>query len=240
MGLHAGLDLILRYHAAEDPFASEPPHVYCVAHGALNEVAVQASRGQEMRSQSILVSGESGAGKTETTKHLMRYLAWRSEAQSSKAAGKLGALADAILSTNPLLEAFGNAKTVRNNNSSRFGKHFDIQFSESGAILGAFTSTYLLEKPRIANHMDGERNYHVFYMLCKAGAAHLPEAVTLGPWEEDALQLLHARARGLRAEHIVQAADVCRPATLCKRVHRHEGCTLVLAVRLVASARVHR
>eukprot|EP00966_Prymnesium_polylepis_P219050 5069012-Prymnesium_polylepis.1 len=69
------------------------------------------------------------------------------------------------------MEALGNAKTVRNNNSSRFGKHFDIQFSQNGIIMGAFTSVYLLEKPRICQHLEGERNYHVFYMLCKAPKA---------------------------------------------------------------------
>ena len=70
--------------------------------------------------------------------------------------------------TNPIMEGLGNAKTVRNNNSSRFGKHFDIQFSSNGVILGAVTTCYLLEKPRITNHLEGERNYHIFYMLCKA------------------------------------------------------------------------
>ena len=73
-----------------------------------------------------------------------------------------------LMQTNPVMEALGNAKTIRNNNSSRFGKHFDVQFSANGVILGAFTSCYLLEKPRIVQHMTGERNYHVFYMLCKA------------------------------------------------------------------------
>ena len=70
------------------------------------------------------------------------------------------------MQTNPVMEAIGNAKTVRNNNSSRFGKHFDIQFDEKGSILGAFTSSYLLEKPRITEHMKGERNYHIFYEVC--------------------------------------------------------------------------
>ena len=77
-------------------------------------------------------------------------------------------VAPRLMMTNPIMEGLGNAKTIRNNNSSRFGKHFDIQFSESGAILGAFTSVYLLEKPRITNHLEGERNYHIFYMLTKA------------------------------------------------------------------------
>jgi myosin heavy subunit len=87
-----------------------------------------------------------------------------------------------LMSTNPVMEALGNAKTIRNNNSSRFGKHFDIQFAEDGAILGAFTSTYLLEKPRICMHMKGERNYHVFYMLCKA-SEEIREPVQCEQWQ---------------------------------------------------------
>jgi myosin heavy subunit len=81
------------------------------------------------------------------------------------------------------MEAIGNAKTVRNNNSSRFGKHFDIQFDEKGSILGAFTSIYLLEKPRITEHMKGERNYHIFYMLCKSGEA-IRDPVFIKNWEK--------------------------------------------------------
>ena len=77
----------------------------------------------------------------------------------------------------------GNAKTIRNNNSSRFGKHFDIQFSQNGAILGAFTSVYLLEKPRITNHLEGERNYHIFYMLTKSPKA-VRESVGLTKWQD--------------------------------------------------------
>jgi len=86
--------------------------------------------------------------------------------------------------TNPIMEGFGNAKTVRNNNSSRFGKHFDIQFSSNGVILGAVTTVYLLEKPRICQHLEGERNYHIFYMLAKAPKPirDLP-SVALTKWE---------------------------------------------------------
>merc|ERR1719502_1227313 len=87
-----------------------------------------------------------------------------------------------LMQTNPVMEAIGNAKTVRNDNSSRFGKHFDIQFNDKGMILGAFTSTYLLEKPRITEHMRGERNYHVFYMCCKADAS-IREPVNINLWK---------------------------------------------------------
>ena len=99
-------------------------------------------------------------------------------------AGKAEAdpVAARLMMTNPIMEAIGNAKTVRNNNSSRFGKHFDMQFDEKGSILGAFTSIYLLEKPRITEHMKGERNYHVFYMLCKADAS-IRDPVNCKNWE---------------------------------------------------------
>ena len=162
-------DLILRYHAAEDPFASEPPHVYCVAHGALNEVAVMASRGLPMHSQSILVSGESGAGKTEATKICMRYLAVVDALCSTSGASGAGNLTERILQTNPILEAFGNAQTVRNDNSSRFGKFLRLHYSSDARQLGAHIDTYLLERSRVVRPPDAEANYHVFYALVHAG-----------------------------------------------------------------------
>ena len=128
------------------------------------------------RNQSIIISGESGAGKTESTKYIMQYLA-RITKRKSKGAdvadlttgtkGKTAsALEDRVLSSNPLLEAFGNAQTLRNDNSSRFGKFIHINFStETGAIVGARISNYLLEKTRITQQIEGERNYHIFYQL---------------------------------------------------------------------------
>ena len=140
-----------------------PPHIYAL---------VDATFGQMLESgisQSVLISGESGAGKTEAMKICLTYLgelsAAASKGKDAGGGGEKESVANRLMQTNPVMEAIGNAKTVRNNNSSRFGKHFDVQFSESGAILGAHTTHYLLEKPRIALHMDGERNYHVFYMV---------------------------------------------------------------------------
>ena len=115
-----------------------PSHVYGTA-----ECAYQYLK-QSGKSQSIVVSGESGAGKTETNKHLMYYLAYR-----SKAGGGIETLAEAILQSNPVLEAFGNAKTSRNNNSSRFGKFIKILIDKKGNIVGAKMNQYLLEKSRI-------------------------------------------------------------------------------------------
>uniref|UniRef100_A0A452YL68 Myosin-J heavy chain n=2 Tax=Aegilops tauschii subsp. strangulata TaxID=200361 RepID=A0A452YL68_AEGTS len=115
-------------------------------------------------SQAILVSGESGAGKTESTKMLMQYLAF----MGGKVESGGRSVQQQVLESNPVLEAFGNAKTVRNNNSSRFGKFVELQFDQNGKISGAAIRTYLLERSRVCQISDPERNYHCFYMLCAA------------------------------------------------------------------------
>ena len=118
------------------------------------------------KSQSILVSGESGAGKTETCKLIMNYLAYLGG--YTEMATNLGTrgVETKVLESNPLLEAFGNAKTSRNDNSSRFGKFTEIQFDSQWRIAGAAIRTYLLERSRVVSVNDPERNYHVFYQLC--------------------------------------------------------------------------
>uniref|UniRef100_A0A671USW1 Unconventional myosin-VI n=1 Tax=Sparus aurata TaxID=8175 RepID=A0A671USW1_SPAAU len=132
-----------------------PPHVYAIADKAYRDMKVLKM------SQSIIVSGESGAGKTENTKFVLKYLT------TSYGTGQ--DIDERIVEANPLLEAFGNAKTVRNNNSSRFGKFVEIHFNEKNAVVGGFVSHYLLEKSRICRQSSEERNYHIFYRLC-AGA----------------------------------------------------------------------
>ncbi|XP_043366478.1 unconventional myosin-VI isoform X4 [Dermochelys coriacea] len=132
-----------------------PPHVYAIADKAFRDMKVLKM------SQSIVVSGESGAGKTENTKFVLRYL--------TESYGTGQDIDDRIVEANPLLEAFGNAKTVRNNNSSRFGKFVEIHFNEKNLVVGGFVSHYLLEKSRICVQGKEERNYHIFYRLC-AGA----------------------------------------------------------------------
>jgi hypothetical protein len=135
---------------------------------------------RDSASQSILISGESGAGKTEAMKICLTYISQISQQKGQKMAEEV---APKLMLTNPVMEGLGNAKTVRNNNSSRFGKHFDIQFSQNGCILGAFTSCYLLEKPRITNHLTGERNYHIFYMLCKSPKP-IREKAGVSKWQD--------------------------------------------------------
>uniref|UniRef100_A0A8C5R872 Unconventional myosin-VI n=1 Tax=Leptobrachium leishanense TaxID=445787 RepID=A0A8C5R872_9ANUR len=132
-----------------------PPHVYAIADKAFRDMKVLKM------SQSIIVSGESGAGKTENTKFVLRYL--------TESYGSGQDIDERIVEANPLLEAFGNAKTVRNNNSSRFGKFVEIHFNEKNSVVGGFVSHYLLEKSRICVQGQDERNYHIFYRLC-AGA----------------------------------------------------------------------
>ena len=128
------------------------PHLFAIAEDALRSM----KRG---RNQSIIVSGESGAGKTVSAKYIMRYVA------TIEGEAREGSIETQVLATNPIMEAFGNAKTVRNDNSSRFGKYIEIRFDSSHRICGAFMRTFLLEKSRVTFQADQERNYHIFYQL---------------------------------------------------------------------------
>ncbi|GAB9472040.1 Myosin-like protein [Globisporangium polare] len=146
------------------------PHVYGVADKAFRTM-LSVMRDNKAN-QTILVSGESGAGKTETTKLIMNYLAYVSTCRRAAGTQKLSSSAngqptihDRVLESNPILEAFGNARTNRNNNSSRFGKFIKLGFTATGEMLGAQISTYLLERVRLVSQSKGERNYHIFYEM---------------------------------------------------------------------------
>ncbi|GLE00942.1 hypothetical protein PINS_up009739 [Pythium insidiosum] len=171
-----------------------PPHVYATSAGGYQHMRMFGE------DQSILVSGESGAGKTETTKILMSHLAVAggnasSTSTSPRAAARISASAgshashavtsveeksiiERVLHANPLMESFGNAKTSRNDNSSRFGKFSELQFNTLGQLIGARSRTYLLEKSRVSIQGQDERNYHVFYQLL-AAPAEMTTAVQL-------------------------------------------------------------
>lgn len=139
-----------------------PPHIFAVTDGAYRSML------QDREDQSILCTGESGAGKTENTKKVIQYLAFVASSKpkpSIVAAVQSGELEQQLLQANPILEAFGNAKTVKNDNSSRFGKFIRINFDASGFIAGANIETYLLEKSRTIRQAVDERCFHIFYQL---------------------------------------------------------------------------
>uniref|UniRef100_A0A668AIM0 Myosin Ic, paralog a n=1 Tax=Myripristis murdjan TaxID=586833 RepID=A0A668AIM0_9TELE len=128
----------------------------------------------ERKDQCILISGESGAGKTEASKKILLYYAVTCPAHD-----RMAALGDRLLQSNPVLEAFGNAKTLRNDNSSRFGKYMDVQFDFRGAPVGSHILNYLLEKSRVVHQNHGERNFHIFYQLLDGGEEDLLKRLDL-------------------------------------------------------------
>ncbi|XP_052521213.1 unconventional myosin-Ia isoform X1 [Tympanuchus pallidicinctus] len=151
-------------------FFAVKPHIYAIADDAYCSLR---DRDQD---QCILITGESGAGKTEASKLVMSYVA----AVSSKGE-EVDRVKEQLLQSNPVLEAFGNAKTIRNDNSSRFGKYMDVEFDFKGDPLGGVISNYLLEKSRIVRHVKGERNFHIFYQLLAGGSAQLLQKLKLRP-----------------------------------------------------------
>ena len=161
------------------------PHIFAVADAAFRRLV------EEGENQSILVTGESGAGKTENTKKVIQYLAAVATSDSDtpvhgrSPAKQLSNLSQQILRANPILESFGNAQTVRNNNSSRFGKFIRIQFTRSGQIAGAFIDWYLLEKSRVVKVSHQERSYHIFYQLLAGADRRLKDSLLLSGLDVD-------------------------------------------------------
>ena len=136
-----------------------PPHLWAIAECAYRNML------QNKKDNAMLITGESGAGKTENTKKVITYLAMVATGSGSKSAEKKVSLEDQIVATNPILESYGNAKTARNDNSSRFGKFIRIHFTASGKLAGCDIVSYLLEKSRITEQQEVERSYHIFYQL---------------------------------------------------------------------------
>lgn len=139
-----------------------PPHVFATAESAYYNMKAYKEN------QCVIISGESGAGKTEAAKRIMQYIASVSGGSNSS----VEEIKDMVLATNPLLESFGNAKTLRNNNSSRFGKYLELQFNGQGEPVGANITNYLLEKSRVVGQITNERNFHIFYQFTKAASAN--------------------------------------------------------------------
>ncbi|KAL0119507.1 hypothetical protein PUN28_007766 [Cardiocondyla obscurior] len=154
-----------------------PPHIFAISDGAYVNMLTNNEN------QSMLITGESGAGKTENTKKVIAYFATvgasTKKDKEDSGSQKKGSLEDQVVQTNPVLEAFGNAKTVRNDNSSRFGKFIRIHFGPSGKLAGADIETYLLEKARVISQQALERSYHIFYQMMSGSVKGLKEMCLL-------------------------------------------------------------
>ncbi|XP_065090269.1 myosin heavy chain, muscle isoform X30 [Ochlerotatus camptorhynchus] len=151
-----------------------PPHLFAVSDGAYVNMLTNHEN------QSMLITGESGAGKTENTKKVIAYFATiGASSKKEESTEKKASLEDQVVQTNPVLEAYGNAKTVRNDNSSRFGKFIRIHFTGSGKLAGADIETYLLEKARVISQQTLERSYHIFYQMMSGSVKGLKEKCLL-------------------------------------------------------------
>ncbi|XP_049825625.1 myosin heavy chain, muscle isoform X5 [Aethina tumida] len=151
-----------------------PPHIFAISDGAYVNMLTNHEN------QSMLITGESGAGKTENTKKVIAYFATvGASTKKTEEQIKKGNLEDQVVQTNPVLEAFGNAKTVRNDNSSRFGKFIRIHFGPTGKLAGADIETYLLEKARVISQQSLERSYHIFYQMMSGSVKGLKEMCLL-------------------------------------------------------------
>merc|ERR1739848_874058 len=144
---------------------------YCVADTAYQNMLI------DRHNQSMLITGESGAGKTVNTKKVIQYFSL--VAASGSAEANKQSLEDQIVAANPAMEAFGNAKTTRNDNSSRFGKFIRVHFGPSGKLSSGDIETYLLEKSRVTFQLEGERCYHIFYQILSNRMPELPPKLLL-------------------------------------------------------------
>ncbi|XP_029613252.1 unconventional myosin-Vc isoform X2 [Salmo trutta] len=162
--LHIYGDAVIHAYSGQN-MGDMDPHIFAVAEEAYKQMA------RNNKNQSIIVSGESGAGKTVSARYAMRYFAMVSKS------GSKTRVEDKVLASNPITEAIGNAKTTRNDNSSRFGKYTEISFDKRYQIIGANMRTYLLEKSRVVSQSESERNYHIFYQMC--ACADQPEFKSL-------------------------------------------------------------
>eukprot|EP00529_Nitzschia_sp_RCC80_P006562 CAMPEP_0113451262 /NCGR_PEP_ID=MMETSP0014_2-20120614/6248_1 /TAXON_ID=2857 /ORGANISM="Nitzschia sp." /LENGTH=1572 /DNA_ID=CAMNT_0000342613 /DNA_START=332 /DNA_END=5050 /DNA_ORIENTATION=- /assembly_acc=CAM_ASM_000159 len=187
-------DEIREFYRSEGLFRSQgmgnskgeiEPHVFAVADRSYRQMMAEGRK-----SQAILISGESGAGKTESTKIVMSYLTTLGGMgmETEEKDGQLSVM-ERVLQSNPVLEAFGNARTLRNDNSSRFGKFIELGFSRAGHLIGAKVQTYLLEKVRLAFHGSGERNYHIFYQLLRGATEEQKQKYSLMEGDTGGIEL---------------------------------------------------
>ena len=162
-----GKTMIDKYTGAT--YFQNEPHIYALAEQMYKNLR------DGNKDQCVLISGESGAGKTEASKKVMEYIA-----AVSRSGGAVGRVAGMLLGSNPILEAFGNAKTIRNDNSSRFGKYMEIVFDYRAVPFGGRITNYLLEKVRVVNRSKSERSFHIFYMMLAGIEGRRDETAGIG------------------------------------------------------------
>ncbi|GMI15155.1 hypothetical protein TrVE_jg7158 [Triparma verrucosa] len=167
------------------------PHIFQLTDDVYRNL-IQSFEDSKVLDQSILISGESGAGKTWTSKIAMKYLAVLSRERDSSDRTDSGqvSMENQVLLSNPILESFGNARTQRNDNSSRFGKFINISFNDMGVLAGASIETYLLEKSRVISQTPGERNYHIFYQILSGSSKELLGSLGLSDMDADDFKIL--------------------------------------------------
>uniref|UniRef100_A0A023FBM3 Putative myosin class ii heavy chain n=1 Tax=Triatoma infestans TaxID=30076 RepID=A0A023FBM3_TRIIF len=192
-----GKDTIATYQKTH--LIENPPHVFAITEAAYSTLV------EEHYDQCILISGESGSGKTEASKKVLEYIAAVSDNK-----GQVQTVKDKLLQSNPVLEAFGNAKTTRNDNSSRFGKYMDIEFNALGNPIGGNILNYLLEKSRVVHQNNGERNFHIFYQLLLGTENDVLSKLHLTRNPEDYNYISHAEHCTENMDDAKQMTEVCK------------------------------
>ncbi|KAG8145971.1 hypothetical protein E2320_012406 [Naja naja] len=202
-------------------FFELPPHIYATADNAYRLMCT------EYNNHFILISGESGAGKTEASKKILQFFA-----MTCPTTEQLQIVRDRLLLSNPVLEAFGNAKTLRNDNSSRFGKYMDIQFDFKGAPVGGHILSYLIEKSRVVHQNPGERNFHVFYQLLEGGEEELLEGLGLGRSPQKYSYLVQVGWCSLLSPdcNLSCVTRLCQKLQLCFPLPLQGGCAKVSSI----------
>uniref|UniRef100_A0A8B9UIG4 Uncharacterized protein n=1 Tax=Anas zonorhyncha TaxID=75864 RepID=A0A8B9UIG4_9AVES len=199
-------EVVLAYRGKKRQEA--PPHIFSISDNAYQFMLT------DRENQSILITGESGAGKTVNTKRVIQYfatIAASGDKKKEEQSGKMqGTLEDQIISANPLLEAFGNAKTVRNDNSSRFGKFIRIHFGATGKLASADIETYLLEKSRVTFQLKAERSYHIFYQIMSNKKPELIEMllITTNPYDYQYVSQGEITVASINDQEELMATDV--------------------------------
>ncbi|PVD39191.1 hypothetical protein C0Q70_01819 [Pomacea canaliculata] len=211
-----GLDMVKLYDSQQ--LGNLPPHLFAISSASYSKMV------KEKENQVLVISGESGAGKTESTKLIMQYLAAVNKSNNNL-------ITEQILEANPLLESFGNAKTIRNDNSSRFGKYIEV-FFKNGGIVGAKTSEYLLEKSRIVTQAPEERNYHIFYEMLEAltddqksqlGLQTAPKYFYLNQEDNHETAILGSEAEIKWVSHLLMLSDEWLKQALTSKVTEARG-----------------